>query len=73
MAINLHVSEYPIYSFNIAGPAGNKQLMISAPPGEFLNDADMDTLMTDLKNTLLAREDVDAAPLVKYDETSRNL
>lgn len=73
MAINLHTSEYPIYSFNLSGPAGNKQLMISAPPGDFLNDADMDAFMTELKATLLARDDVDAGPLVKYAETSQNL
>lgn len=73
MAINLHVSEYPIYSFNVSGPAGNKQLLISAPPGDFLNDEDMDVFMTELKATLMARDDVTAAPLVKYDETSKVL
>lgn len=73
MAINLHVSEYPIYSFGISGSAGNKQLLISAPPGDFLNDADMDAFMVQLKELLLGRDDVDAVPLVKYDETSRSL
>jgi hypothetical protein len=72
MAINTHLTEYPIYSFNISGPAGNKQLIISAPPGDFLNDADMDALMADLRATLVARDDVDAAPAQKYDETSRS-
>ncbi|WP_030344751.1 hypothetical protein [Streptomyces sp. NRRL S-1022] len=73
MAINLHTGEYPIYSFNLSGPFGNKMLMISAPPGDFMNDADMDALMIDFKQRLLVRDDVDSAPLVKYDESHQNL
>jgi hypothetical protein len=71
MAINTHLTEYPIYSFNISGPAGSKQIIISAPLGDFLNEEDMDQLMADFKATLLAREDVDTAPAVKYRETSQ--
>ncbi|MGW0575108.1 hypothetical protein ACWD25_03880 [Streptomyces sp. NPDC002920] len=69
MAINTHLTEYPIYAFNVSGPVGNKQIIVSVPYGDFLNDADMDQLMADFKAMLLARDDVDAAPGVKYDET----
>lgn len=71
MAINTNLTQYPIYSFNLAGPSGGKQIIISAPYGDFLNDGDMDQLMADFKATLLARDDVDIAPGVKYDETSK--
>ncbi|MCX4704368.1 hypothetical protein [Streptomyces sp. NBC_01373] len=71
MPINVHINEYPIYSFNISGPNGNKQILISAPYGDFLNDADMDQLMADFKATLLAREDVTEAPAQKFAETSQ--
>jgi hypothetical protein len=71
VAINTQVGQYPIYSFNLSGPTGMKQIMISAPPGDFLNDADMDQLMSDFRATLVARDDVDTAPAQKYNETSQ--
>ena len=72
MPINTHTSDYPIYSFSVIGPNGNKSILVCAPPGEFLNDADMDALMVDFKNLLLARDDVDTAPATKYDESHTN-
>ncbi|MER5750611.1 hypothetical protein [Streptomyces sp. NPDC002088] len=72
MAINTHMGEYPIYAFTVTGPSGTKGILVAAPPGEFLNDTDMDDLMADFKTMLLARSDVTSAPATKYDESHMN-